>query len=110
MTNFRISADDIAVRALQENNKTPVVTGPVLPVNATKPVEITPGTTPDQPNKSAHQNADSFQLRRRSKRRKKKRPVLLDTRSTHDRRTQAHKNKSENISEVNAARGIDETI
>ncbi|MDH5395976.1 MAG: hypothetical protein OEW97_06845, partial [Gammaproteobacteria bacterium] len=77
---------------------------------APKPVQLASESARYHSHKSAFQNTDSVQLRRRSKRRKKNRPVLLDTRSTHDRRTQTHKNKSEMNNELNDARGIDETI
>ena len=42
MTSFKITNDDLAVRGLQEGNKMPVISGPVLPVKASNPVQKSP--------------------------------------------------------------------
>lgn len=46
MMSFKITNDDLAVRGLQESNKTPVISGPVIPVKASNPVQKSPENIP----------------------------------------------------------------
>ena len=113
MTSFKISNDDLAVRGLQENNKTPVVSGPVLPVKASNPVQKSPENIPLQPMQIDRRAADARDSQRRQvDRRKTDTQVLLDTRSQHDRRTKT--DRREDVAEGEAAastlRGIDKIV
>lgn len=107
MTTFKIINDDVGVRGLQEGNKTPVISGPVQPVKASNPVQKSPENLPLQPGMAERRNYESHPSHRRhADRRKNDSPVLLDTRSTHDRRT-----KTENSDDSeNTMHGIDEIV
>jgi len=106
MTSFKISTDDSAVRALQEANKKPVITGPVLPVKASNPVQKSPENPPLQ---NAHANNQQAELahsqRRQHDRRQTHQSVLLNTRSKHDRRVNEEVDESESY-----PRGIDKLV
>ena len=97
MTSFKINSDDQAVRGLQSDNKTPVISGPVLPVKASNPVEKSPENTPLQKNLSSNskQLEQAHSHRRHQDRRKESRTLLFDTRSKHDRRVNEDIEESE---------------
>ena len=112
MTSFNISKDDLAVRGLQENNKTPVISGPVMPVKASNPVQKSPENLPLKAALIDRRANDSQRSQRRqTDRRKTNSSVLLDTRSQHDRRTKTGRSDDpENEKTVTTLRGIDEII
>ncbi|MCW8900304.1 MAG: hypothetical protein OQK75_12535 [Gammaproteobacteria bacterium] len=111
MTTFKITNDDIGVRGLQEANKTPVITGPVRPVKASNPVQKSPEHIPLNANQSERKHYESLgPHRRKSDRRKTNTPVLLDTRSVHDRRTKTQKSDDESNDAITTLHGIDETV
>ena len=112
MTSFKISKDDLAVRSLQESNKTPVISGPVMPVKASNPVQKSPENLPLKVEQLDRRTNDSQQSQRRqTDRRKTNSSVLLDTRSQHDRRTKAGRSDdAEKHDDVTTLRGVDETI
>ena len=96
MTSFKITTDDQAVRGLQKDNKTPVISGPVLPVKASNPVQKSPENTPLQNLHSEKKQTElSHSQRRQQDRRKENQTVLLDTRSKHDRRVNENEDESE---------------
>ena len=96
MTSFKITTDDQAVRGLQKDNKTPVISGPVLPVKASNPVQKSPENTPLQNISSENKHTElSHSQRRQQDRRKENQTVLLDTRSKHDRRVNENEDESE---------------
>lgn len=101
MTLFKISPDDLSVRRLQEKNKLPAITGPVKPVNATHPVQPSPENAPINPLQAKHQEPH----RRHTDRRQTDKPVILDTRSPHDRRT-----KTRHGDDDETMHGIDEEV
>ena len=108
MTSFKITNDDLAVRGLQEGNKMPVISGPVLPVKASNPVQKSPENNPLQSGITERRSHDPHHPshRRHDDRRKTESPVLLDTRSSHDRRT-----KTENSDDAeNTMHGVDEIV
>ena len=110
MTSFKISSDDIGVRALQENNKSPVITGPVMPVKASKPVQKSPQNTPLTSTPIDRRRSDPRQTQRRQEdRRKAEKTVLLDTRGQHDRRTKTGRMADAQSDAMPTLRGIDET-
>ena len=112
MTSFKITNDDVAVRGLQESNKTPVISGPVMPVKATNPVQKSPEDLPIKPTQIDRRGKDAQQTdRRQSERRKKNNPVLLDTRGQHDPRTKTRRSddaEQDNTDKI--SRGIDEIV
>ena len=112
MTIFNINNDDIAVRRLQETNKTPVVSSAVVPVKASNPVQKSPENQFLQSQQiDRRHNETNLSQRRQLDRRKTDSPVLLDTRSQHDRRTKT--GRSEDVSSnhrIIGLRGIDEII
>ena len=112
MTSFKIINDDVGVRGLQEGNKTPVVSGPVMPVKASNPVQKSPENLPlkyVQTDRRGHE--PQLSQRRQIDRRKTDSSVLLDTRSQHDRRTKIGRSDDSNENKaVLTLRGIDETI
>ena len=112
MTSFKITNDDNGVRSLQESNKKPVISGPVLPVKPSNPVQASPENMPIKAEKTDRRGADPHQSHRRQlDRRKNDTPVLLDTRSQHDRRTKTGRREDAEIDEADATlRGIDEII
>ena len=111
MTSFKIINDDVGVRGLKEKNKTPVISGPVMPVKASKPVQKSPENLSLNRNKTNHRGHQSQHLQRRqADRRKTDSPVLLDTRSQHDRRTKREKTDDDENNEVKPLHGIDEMI
>ena len=112
MTSFKIINDDVGVRGLQEGNKTPVISGPVMPVKASNPVQKSPENLPLKLTQIDRRENDSHHTQRRqSDRRKTDSSVLLETRSQHDRRTKT--GRSEDADENEAAttlHGIDEIV
>lgn len=108
MTSFKITNDDLAVRGLQQGNKTPVISGPVMPVKASKPVQKSPENLLLKPNMNNHRDSEyQTRQRRQLNRRKTDTPVLLDTRTQDDRRTKSDKT-SEN--EDTTAHKVDEIV
>ena len=96
MTSFKINSDDQAVRGLQKDNKTPVISGPVLPVKASNPVQKSPENMPLRNSTSDNKQTDlSHSQRRQQDRRKASQTVLLETRSKHDRRVNENEDESE---------------
>jgi len=107
MTSFNIINDDVGLRKLLEDNKTPVVSGPVRPVNASKPVQPSPENIQLKPGRTERREPESQDFQRRqADRRKTDSDVLLDTRSQHDRRTKSGRKNDE----LTTLRGIDVTI
>ena len=107
MTTFKITNDDTAVRGLQESNKSPVVTGPVQPVKASKPVQKSADNIAIQRLNVERKNHPSAHPRRRhADRRKTDIPVILDTRSSHDRRISSDHSDDAG----HTLHGIDETV
>ena len=108
MTTFKITNDDTGVRGLQETNKTPVISGPVQPVKASNPVQKSPENVP-LTHAQAHKTKPTatHPQRRHADRRKTNTPVILDTRSNHDRRT---KTDTEDDDAMNTLHGIDKTV
>lgn len=112
MTSFKITNDDLAVRGLQESNKTPVISGPVMPVKASNPVQKSPENIPLETTPVDRRNNESqLAPRRQTDRRKINNSVLLDTRSQHDRRTKTGRSDDgENNNAVTTLRGTDEIV
>ena len=111
MTSFKITNDDVGVRGIQEGNKTPVISGPVLPVKASNPVQKSPENVPLNLSQANRKNVEHHLHRRQTDRRKTDTPVLLDTRSRHDRRTKIeHSDDPENDDTLTTLHGIDEII
>jgi len=112
MTSFKITNDDVAVRGLQEGNKTPAISGPVLPVKASNPVQKSPEHLSLQPIPVERRgNQSQHSTRRQADRRQNDSSVLLDTRSQHDRRTKTGRRDDSNKNEaITGLRGIDEII
>ena len=112
MTSFKISNDDLSVRGLQEGNKTPVISGPVMPVKASNPVQKSPENIPLKSIPADRRGTENQTSQRRQvDRRKTDSHVLLDTRSQHDRRTKV--GRHEDAAEDEAAstvRGIDKIV
>ena len=107
MTSFKIINDDVGVRGLQEGNKTPVISGPVMPVKPSNPVQKSPENLPLKPAQIDRRANESQQAQRRQiDRRKIDKSVLLDTRSQHDRRTKTGRSDGA----VTTSRGIDEIV
>lgn len=112
MTTFKITNDDVGVRGLREGNKTPAVTGPLQPVKASNPLQKSPENLPlrTEANERKHFEAANPH-RRHTDRRKTSTPVLLDTRSNHDRRTKTDlSGDPENNDAIKTLHGIDETV
>ena len=112
MTSFNITNDDVGVRGLMEKNKTPVVTGSVIPVKASNPLQKSPENLPLRLVPVDRRNTESHSIQRRqTDRRKTDHSVLLETRNQHDRRTKtARSNDVDNKTTVTALRGIDEIV
>ena len=112
MTTFKITNDDLGVRGLQESNKTPVISGPVMPVKPSNPVQKSPENLPIKTGFVNRQRHEGHQTHRRhDDRRKKDTPHLLDTRSTHDRRTKTEiSDDNENNDALTTLHGIDEIV
>jgi len=112
MTSFKITNDDVGVRSLQESNKTPVISGPVMPVKPSNPLQKSPENLPIKPIQTDRRSGESHDTQRRQlDRRKADSSVLLDTRSQHDRRTKTGRSDDfEKDNTVTTLRGIDETI
>ncbi len=112
MTSFKITNDDVAVRGLQESNKTPVISGPVLPVKPSNPVQKSPENPALKPVQADNKNVQSPHTHRRlHDRRKADNPVLLDTRSQHDRRTKTGRSSNaESTEKIPPLHGIDEIV
>lgn len=112
MTSIKITNDDVGIRALQESNKSPVVTGPVMPVKASNPVQKSPQNMPLNPAKTNAINSEAQQSthRRKFDRRKIDSSVLLETRSQHDRRTQNRQTDDDMSKELETLHGIDEIV
>lgn len=107
MTSFKINTDDLAVRALQESNKTPVISGPVMPVKASKPIQKSPENLPLKSGQVERRTTKSQTNRRQLERRKTDSPVLLDTRSQNERRSKVGRRDDENIT---SSLKIDEVV
>lgn len=112
MTSFKITNDDIGVRGLQEANKKPAISGPVLPVNASKPVQKSPENLPVNIVQTVRREHETpHPQRRQTDRRKTETHVLLETRNNHDRRIKSEKiNDSEESTEIQSLHGIDEIV
>ena len=112
MTSFKIINDDVAVRGLQESNKTPVISGPVMPVKASNPVQKSPENLPLQAAQiDRRANGSQQSQRRQLDRRKTESSVLHDTRSQHDRRTKTGRSDdAEKNDGITTLRGIDEIV
>lgn len=113
MTSIRIPPDDLGLRDLQVDNTRPSGSPSVTPVNPTRPVEKTREFQPTQLNPLEVQRVERRQGERRQvERRQQDERVLLDTRTYHDRRTQAGNRESDQESETHTAtrRGIDKTV
>lgn len=110
MTSFKITTDDIGVRGLQEDNKTPVISGPIMPVKASNPLQKSPENLPLKPIQTDRGSSELHHVHRRQMdRRKTDNPVLLETRNQHDRRTKTEK-IDDNENEVPTLHGIDEIV
>lgn len=108
MTTFKIANDDIGVRGLREGNKTPVITGPLQPVKACNPVQKSPENLPLRTQAKQRTNFEPpHPHRRHADRRKTNQEVLLDTRSSHDRRTKTDKTDEDAMKTVH---GIDKIV
>ncbi len=114
MTSFKIINDDVGLRKLLESNKTPVISGPVMPVKASNPVQKSPENLPlklAQIDRRGRGSESHQAQRRQLDRRKTESSVLLDTRSQHDRRTKTGRSDdAENNDAVTTSRGIDEIV
>ncbi len=112
MTSFKIINDDVGLRKLLESNKTPVISGPVMPVKASNPVQKSPENLPLKSAQIDRRGSESHQAQRRQlDRRKTDSSVLLDTRSQHDRRTKTGRtDDAENNDAITTSRGIDEIV
>ncbi|MDH5601734.1 MAG: hypothetical protein OEY78_10570 [Gammaproteobacteria bacterium] len=112
MTTFKITLDDVAVRGLKENNKAPVISGPVQPVKASNPLQKSPEHIPVKTSLTGQNNYQPpHPRRRREDRRKEYIPVLLDTRSNHDRRTRTDLSEDQDKNDtIKTLHGIDETV
>lgn len=111
MTTFKIINDDVGVRGLQEGNKSPAISGPVLPVKASNPVQKSPENMPLNLSQSDRKNYEHHPHRRQADRRKTDSPVLLDTRGQHDRRTKIeHSDDPDNDDALMTLHGIDEIV
>lgn len=106
MTIFKINPDDQSVRNLQTDNKIPATTGSVQPVNSTKPVQ----PSPEQITYKPIQNDPHKVERRHLDRRQSEKPVILDTRSPHDRRTKIRHGNSDGDESGKMQHGIDEEV
>lgn len=112
MTSFKISNDDLGVRGLQEGNKTPVISGPVMPVKASNPVQKSPENIPVKSMQADRRGTDAQASQRRQvDRRKTDSSVLLDTRSQHDRRTKIGRREDIDADDAAATlHGIDKIV
>lgn len=112
MTSFKIANDDLGVRGLQETNKTPVTSSPVMPVKASTPLQASTENQLLKPALTERRGAESPQAQRRQMdRRKADSNVLLDTRSQHDRRTKTGRSADAAKDDaITTLRGIDEII
>ena len=107
MTSFKIIPDDASIRAIQGGSKQPAITGPVLPVKPSNPVQKSPETLPAQPLPSDPRRVQ----RRQYDRRQRHEPVILDTRSKHDRRTKVNRSSDHTAGEEpTTLHGIDEEV
>ena len=112
MTSFKIVNDDVGVRGLQKGNKTPVISGSVMPVKASNPLQKSPENLPIKPIQTDRGGGQALHTERRQvDRRKTDHPVLLETRNQHDRRTKAEKtDDSKNADAVTTLHGVDEIV
>jgi len=112
MTSFKIINDDVGLRKLLESNKTPVISGPVMPVKASNPVQKSPENLPLKAAQIDLRSSEPHQAQRRQlDRRKTNSSVLLETRSQHDRRTKTGRSDdAENNDAVTTSLGIDEIV
>ena len=106
MSSFKINSDDLAVRGLLESNKSPAVSSPIMPVKASTPVQKSPEHIPLEAEQKDRRSTNT-QQRRQDDRRKAESNVLLDTRNQHERRAKTGRDTD---TEINATRGIDETV
>lgn len=107
MTSFKIIPDDTGIRGIQSGGKQHAITGPVLPVKASNPVQPSPESLPPHP-----LPADPRRVQRRQyDRRQRHDPVILDTRSKHDRRTKVTRSSDHAAGqEPTTLHGIDEEV
>lgn len=112
MTSFKIINDDVGVRGLQEANKKPAISGPVLPVTATKPVQKSPENLPLNVVHTVRTGNEAHHAQRRKlDRRKTATHVLLETRSLHERRIKSKIiDNTEAKNELDTSHGIDEIV
>ncbi len=112
MTSFKIVTDDVGVRGLQEGNKTPVISGPIMPVKASNPLQKSPENLPIKPIQADRSGHEAHHIQRRhADRRKSDHPVLLETRNQHDRRIKTEKiDDDENNGVETTLHGIDEIV
>lgn len=107
MTSIKISNDDSGLRSLQQTNKTPATTGPVQAIAPAKPLAASSSKEGLKPRQAWQQQPVVVEHhRRQDNRRKKDIPVLLDTRSQHDRRVKGKADEGE--IKVSPLRGINE--
>lgn len=107
MTIFKIIPDDIGIRRIQGSDKQPAITGPVLPVKASNPVQASPEALPLHPLPVDHRRVQ----RRQFDRRQRNEPVILDTRSPHDRRTKVSRSSDHDEKQTPATlHGVDEEV
>jgi len=110
MTSFKIVNDDVGVRGIQEGNKTPVISGPVMPVKASNPLQKSPENLPIKPIQTDRGGGQPHHTERRQvDRRRIDNPVLLETRNQHDRRTKTEKTDDSDDA-VPTLHGIDEIV
>ena len=112
MTIFNISNDDIAVRRLQETNKTPVVSSAVTPVKASNPVQKSPENQNLSLSQIDRRNSEQQHSQRRQfDRRKNEGLVLFNTRSPHDRRIKTGRSDDEDKNILpTKQKGVDEIV
>lgn len=112
MTSFKITNDDVGVRGIQESNKSPVISGPVMPIKASTPVQKSPENHVLSSAAAEHKNHEHLHAHRRhDDRRKEQQHVLLETRSQLDRRSKTeHGDDPNNDDATTTQHGIDEMI
>lgn len=85
MTSINLIPDDLGVQRLKSENAQPSTTRAVTPV-APYPTEQANQPHPRPPVPARARNEQRKRERRRGERRRKQDPILLDTRSSQDRR------------------------
>lgn len=98
MTSVNMPRDDAALHATKTTDRT---------VKETQPYPITPAVQPHEDvTRAPRKNPLKAQQRRKQERRKENRPVLLDTRSGHDRRNAGDQQNAESESDNTQNTGI----